>query len=121
MSNAADLTAADLIALLREHPGACGMLGIETAGRSAGSYGNDVFLFPDDDDDALEVFRRWLVGAAVEKCDELGIEIAMDRFGGYIAFSGYEEERVEYGKKHPTRLHAALAALERHAKEKSNG
>lgn len=114
----ADLTAAALIALLREHPGACGMLGIETAGRSAGSYGNDVFLFPDDDDDALEVFRRWLTGAAVEKHIELGIELPMlcrDSLM-WLQITGQLTYNI-----HPTRLHAALAALERHAKEKSNG
>jgi hypothetical protein len=64
------------------------------------------------------VFRRWLTGAAVEKHIELGIELPMlcrDSLM-WLQITGQLTYNI-----HPTRLHAALAALERHAKEKSNG
>jgi len=130
----ADLTAPQLIALLREHPGACGMLGLTTnsvgtiedvrvvaEGGRISLYGDDAICFAVD-------FGCWLTGAAVEKCDELDIEIVRyaDGFGTIerqhvVATTGDIGHRMVIGKKHPTRLHAALAALEQHAKEQSNG
>ena len=118
----ADLTATQLIALLREHPGACGMLGLTTnsvgtiedvrvvaEGGRISLYGDDAICFAVD-------FGCWLTGAAVEKCDELWI-VPVHTAHGWMIEGNYGlkgEPKLVY---YPTRLHAALAALEQHAKE----
>jgi len=124
----ADLTAPELIALLREHPGACVSIDVFVVGSGANELAmarrDGINLFGDSGPDPSVRFRRWLTGAAVEKCDEMDIEIVRyaDGFGTIerhvfkpTTFGG--GTGIKIGKKHPTRLRAALAAIEAHAKE----
>ncbi len=111
----ANLTASEIIALLLERPGCCGVLNID-ADRSCGSYGNDVFLFHDDDDEQVEMFRRWLTGALVEAHVERGIDLPTRWTTGWTVGDRFlgEPNETTY---HPTLLHALLAGLESNLKE----
>lgn len=118
--------AAALIAQLREHPRACGMLRVCVAV----VFGRDVVRFRDltlmsdatpEDSDHFAMGVCAITGASQKKCDELGIEIVRyaDGFGtierqNVVATTGDIGHRMVIGKKHETRLAAALAALERH-------
>lgn len=108
-----DLTAPELIALLREHPGVCGMLGITFDGPLVDSpYKAWMSRYMPE----FLQFGTWLTGAAVEKCDELWI-VPVHTAHGWMIEGNYGlkgEPKLVY---YPTRLHAALAALEQHAKE----
>lgn len=129
----ADLTAAQLIALLREHPLTCGALKLKATGSFGNvedirinSDGGRVAIYGDDAKEFAVDFRRWLTGALVEKCDELGIEVIRyaDGYGTIarqhvVATTGDIGHRMVIGKKHTTRLHALLAGLESNLKETS--
>ena len=120
-----ELTAAALIALLRERPGACELLGVtvdDGAIQKARSPGNLVSVWQTDGGDVLECFRRWLTGAAVEKHVELGIGLPDDREQAWLTNHDYMTKKdANEWTYYPTYLHALLAGLEAHAKEKSNG
>lgn len=119
----ADLTAAELIALLREHPGCCGALGLRIQRRLAYLPHVDFVRcdenYIDCDEDASKAsaakFRRWLNGAAVEKCDELGVIVGPSVENGVTVWHNGT------GNGYATRLHALLAGLEAHCKETTNG
>lgn len=119
----ADLTAAALIAILRENPGACWMLGIQThsTDNSVDCWKDEIKLRPRYLTNHVNRFRRWLTGAAVEKCDELGIFIDQEKTMELAWYWVNRRTTLSDPRQYPTRLHAALAALEQHAKEKSNG
>lgn len=120
-----ELTAAALIALLRERPGACELLGVtvdDGAIQKARSPGNLVSVWQTDGGEVLECFRRWLTGAAVEKHVELGIGLPDDREQAWLTNHDYMTKKdANEWTYYPTYLHALLAGLEAHAKEKSNG
>ena len=123
-----DLPAAALIALLRERPGCCKALGIKldigqrwtSASDGRGVWFSDIDVTGHDRSEHYQTprFRRWLTGAAVEKHVELNITIPSlcweskkwIRPTGQFSYEVYD-----------TLLHALLAGLEAHAKEKSNG
>lgn len=121
----ADLTAAALIALLRERPGACELLGVtvdDGAIQKARSLGNLVSVWQTDGGEVLECFRRWLTGAAVEKHVELGIGLPVDLGGdrerAWLTNHDYMPKKdANEWTYHPTLLHALLAGLEAHAKQ----
>lgn len=118
----ADLTAPQLIAILREHPGACGMLRLTTnslgtiedvrvvaEGGRISLYGDDAICFAVD-------FGCWLTGAAVERLLELGIELPKQVSDGWRCY--LHAKAIPFSETGQTSfLHAALAALEQHAKE----
>jgi len=111
----ADLTASALIALLREHPVCCGRLGIGvyTVGSAwiARSENGRMILWEDSKDEFLSKFRLWLTGACVEHANEHGIDLPVRCLSNgvpYYAINDGNETR------HPTFLHAMLAAIERH-------
>ena len=126
----ADLTAAEIIALLRERPGCCGRLSIHmelaniepvTDARVA-ITGGRVTLYGDDDRFDTAVFREWLTGACVEKCEELGIDVVRANSSGSEWYFGPRNRCIESDVQlYPTFLHAATAAIEAHCKENGNG
>ena len=100
------MNAPELIALLRSRPKACGRLGITFQFYSDDDqewwWGNTMI----GTDDISEVYRHAITGAAVNWCDEHGIEVERTGDGEYRAWVGsnfYD---------HETRLHALLAAIE---------
>jgi len=104
--------AAALIETLRAHPKACGMIDLRVADDGSRAFSTDIYdVWRDDPPHCVSGFRRWLVGACVEKCDELGIELPARcreskqwlRVTGQFSYEVY-----------PTFLAAMLAALERH-------
>lgn len=126
---AESMTAPQLIDILRSNPGACAMLGlsvrttIDERDVVWTRRGTRILFASTSDGEDLDGARFRMTGAAVEKCDELGIEIvhAADGFKTIerhvfkpTMFGG--GSGIKIGKKHPTRLHAAIAALEIHAK-----
>lgn len=120
----ADLTAAEIIALLREHPVCCERLSVHmehaniepaTDARVA-ITGGRVTLYGDDDRADTAVFREWLTGACVEWCIENHIPLPVRMSRGW-AEPRHDANTVE-GR--PTFLHALLAAIERH-EETTNG
>jgi hypothetical protein len=107
------MTAAELIALLKSRPVACGRLSIETYTDTAGPSNHAVWLDAEHDDAGnIKVFHEWLTGAAVNWCDERGIDTQISRLGNWYATTGREEEEITLADGHPSRLHALLAAIE---------
>ena len=113
--------AAALIAQLREHPKVCAMFGIAiepsiygppdeavTVERGKFAFGGKSF------DEPIRTFRRWLTGACVEKCDELGIVLDQEEteFRMWYWFNRNTLRSDQHA--YDTRLGAALAALESH-------
>lgn len=99
------MNAPELIALLRSRPKACGRLGIDMREHAA-DVPEGPILFETDEDVVARGFLNWLTGAAVNWCDEHGIEVERTGDGEYRAWVGsnfYD---------HETRLHALLAAIE---------
>lgn len=119
----ADLTAAGLIALLREHPGACGMLELRIADDGSRAYSAEFDgLWRDDPPQYIPGFRRWLTGAVVEKHVKLGIglpdDLGDDREQAWLTNHDYMTKKdANEWTYHPTLLHALLAGLEAHAKQ----
>lgn len=110
------MTAADLIALLRSHPKACGALGIIARTPWGDKHWVDcqsrlMDLHTKDHGAPLLAFAEWLTGAATLKADEMGIDINETRHG-WIVTTGHESEQRTLTKLLPTRLHATLAAIE---------
>ena len=63
-------------------------------------------------------FRRWLTGACVEKCEELGIDVVRANSSGSEWYFGPRNRCIESDVQlYPTFLHAATAAIEAHCKE----
>ena len=127
-----DLPAAALIALLRERPGCCKALGIKldigqrwtSASDGRGVWFSDIDVTGHDRSEHYQTprFRRWLTGAAVEKHVELGIGLPDDREQAWLTNHDYMTKKdANEWTYYPTYLHALLAGLEAHAKEKSNG
>lgn len=106
------MTSPDLIALLRSRPRACGRLGITFQFYSDDDqewwWGNTMI----GTDDISEVYRHAITGAAVNWCDERGIDTQISRLGNWYATTGREEEEITLADGHPSRLHALLAAIE---------
>lgn len=120
----ATMTAAELIELLKAHPKACKAMGLklDIGNRwTSASDGNGVW-FSDMDTTCWEGkpdyqtprFRRWLLGAAQECADGMGIGVSIceDLANGaklwYRTIHTYDDTRPVY----PTRLHALLAVIE---------
>ena len=118
----ADLTAAQLIALLRKHPLTCGALWIYHTKQRPKLDDNDVWcadgLSLDDDfgDEALDCFRRWLTGALVEAHVERGIGMPVDLMG-WVTHGDRMKPTPAVWTYHPTILHALLAGMGSHLKE----
>lgn len=108
------MTPSDLIDLLKTHPKACAALGITV--RQMGPEHRGVIHAENTLDDfdpprhgSAGCFRRWLLGACVEWCDEHHRDVHQDKDcpDMYIRTTG----QFSY-ETHPTRLHALLAAME---------
>ncbi len=103
------MTSPDLIALLRSRPKACGRLGITFQFYSDDDqewwWGNTMI----GTDDISEVYRHAITGAAMNWCDERGIETPQDRDcpGKFFRFTGQFSYDI-----YPSLLHALLAAIE---------
>ena len=114
--------AAALIAQLREHPRACGMLRVCVAV----VFGRDVVRFRDltlmsdatpEDSDHFAMGVCAITGASQKKCDELGIFVDQEKTMEQAWYWLNRRTKLSDPRQYPTRLHAALAALEQHAKE----
>lgn len=107
------MTAADIIALLREHPVCCGRLGIEVypvgSQWRASSENGRMSLWGDSKDEFISKFRRWLTGACVEWCITNGVMLPEQCFAEWDIHDA-DGNTTRY----PTFLHALLAAIERH-------
>lgn len=106
------MTASDLIALLKACPRACEMIGIifKEGGRVASHAQCSIDSFVDVKGYRTACFRRWLIGACVEKCDDLGIDVQAQCTRTFMWSRGMTT-RTGFA----TRLEAALAALESEA------
>ena len=122
----ADLTAAEIIALLRERPGCCGVLGIQGMELASlwafSTLSFDMTVWANGHIDSATRFRRWLTGACVEKCEALGIDVVRANSSGSEWYFGPRNRCIESDVQlYPTFLHAATAAIEAHCKENGNG
>jgi hypothetical protein len=100
------MTATVIIELLLKHPRACGLLDCEYQEFQFGTFrmaDGFLYLMRRSSFAETDFCVTWLTGAAVEKCDELGIIVGPSTENGV---------RVWH-------LHASLAGLEAHAKEES--
>lgn len=116
-----DLTSARLIALLREHPLACGELEIEIDDDYFGDGSNDIYIGTCDSvyeamDDGRP-FRRWLTGALAEAHIERGMALPHGCNGVWLTHHDVTSKRANDWTYYPTLLHALLAGLESHLKE----
>jgi len=116
----ADLTAAALIALLRERPGACEMLGCDVDHSLVliPRIGWTTMAVPAN----VETAVTMLTGDAVEKHVELGLDFPKRRDEVWERRATVAEiMRATPGagmtRTEPTLLHALLAGLEAHAKQ----
>jgi hypothetical protein len=108
------MTAAELIALLKSHPKACGRLGItnENNANQVFTHAENVGIYINTwDPREPSRFLNWLTGAATHWCDEHGVgqpwitKNKTFRVRGHFGESG--DMRV-----YRTRSHALLAAIE---------
>lgn len=123
----ADLTAAEIIALLRERQWCCKSLDItvtisDIVEQAASADGVATWRYPSIENADVSVkatrFRRWLTGACVEKLDELGIDVVRANSSGSEWYFGPRNRCIESDVQlYPTFLHAATAAIEAHCKE----
>lgn len=109
--------AAQLIADLDAHPKACGMLGLRFGLGCAGTpmvSNSCISLLENDTEPWNSEFSRWLTGACVEKCDELGIVLDQEETEFRMWYWFNRNTLRSDPHAYDTRLGAALAALERH-------
>lgn len=138
----ADMTAAQLIALLREHPGTCAALNVSIKTRLSypptvafARAGDDCIECDDDAPQFIaDRFCRWLVGAITERYDQLRLEhpkaydMVSSTRGRYRVYV-FDSEFYDWNQgisqtrpvEHPTRLHAQLAGLLPRQKEAGRG
>ncbi len=105
-----NLTAAQLIAILLEHPLTCGALGVtfEQGGRCVRSHECVFDDFHAPKPPRRNKFRRWLTGALVEAHVERGIELPSDLGDGWLTEHDTESKHANDWTYHPTILHALL-------------
>lgn len=110
-----EMTAKELCELLEKHPKACKALGIRVELYDEdfedfeihSGYINVINGADDHEDNAS--FRRWLLGRCTEFCDEQQREVVQDR----DCPSKFLRTTSQFGYDvYPSRLHAALAAIE---------
>lgn len=114
-----EMTAAEIIALLRERPGCCELIELRLAEDGSRAFSTEFNeLWADDNAHCAMGFRRWLTGACVEKCEELGIDVVRANSSGSEWYFGPRNRCIESDVQlYPTFLHAATAAIEAHCKE----
>lgn len=118
------MTAASLIAFLRQHPKTCGVLGItlRKMGNHAAMVHEEMTLddFHHANGRSVSKVTKWLSGASTAKADEMGIETKRDGVDGFVwaRFTPQDDTwhqlpKVTRDRKvYPTRLHATFAAIE---------
>lgn len=108
----ADLTAAEIIALLREHPVCCGRLGLELYHNGVSAYQYQLVAFDHDESPHGDIWSKWLTGACVEWCIANGVELPVQWRDGWATYEVLAKD-PEF-PAYSTFLHAMLAAIERH-------
>ena len=117
----ADLTAPQLIALLREHPGACLAIKlhfdrIDDVDQIRIEGWSNPVVCSNSSGQVTDVGRQYVTGAAVERCDELDIDLPV-KWGDGWAVANDVEIDPESAICHPSFLHAVIVTLEIYAKE----